>query len=103
MGNTSQKTKCLVCSLALAGLLSFTPQRDVQAQVASESLRPSAKGKLGMVTSANPLASIAGLKVLARGGDAIDAFVTTAADLNSVDPYMSDPSVVYYLIDSSYV
>jgi len=98
MGNTSQKTKCLVCSLALAGLLSFTPQRDVQAQVASESLRPSAKGKLGMVTSANPLASMAGQKVLARGGNAIDAIVTTAAALNSVEPYMSGTAGVGYML-----
>ncbi|MEX2572922.1 MAG: gamma-glutamyltransferase [Balneolaceae bacterium] len=72
--------------------------RPVTAQVASETLRPSAKGKHGMVASANPLASLAGQKVLAKGGNAIDAIVATAAALNSVEPYMSGTAGVGYML-----
>ncbi len=52
-------------------------------------LRPVALGRRGMVATANPLATMAGVRVLARGGNAVDAIVAAAAAIGVVEPYMS--------------
>src|SRR5437667_215440 len=43
----------------------------------------------GMIATSQPLATAAGLGVLERGGNAIDAAVTAAAVLNVVEPSMT--------------
>ncbi len=51
--------------------------------------RPVVMGTNGMVASAHPLASLAGLRTLINCGNAFDATVAVAAALNVVEPYMS--------------
>jgi gamma-glutamyltranspeptidase/glutathione hydrolase len=48
--------------------------------------RPAVIGKNGMVATSQPLAVAAGLNMLAKGGNAADAAVATAAALNVTEP-----------------
>ena len=46
-------------------------------------------GRNGVVATADQLASLAGVRMLMKGGNAIDAIVAASAALNVVEPYMS--------------
>lgn len=76
------------------GLISL----QLRAQAAKENLRPPALGSRGMVATAHPLATLAGQKILAEGGNAIDAIVAAAAALNAVEPFMSGTGGVGYML-----
>ena len=51
--------------------------------------RPVVMSRNGMVCAGHPLASQAGVSILQRGGNAIDAAIAVAAVLNVVEPLMS--------------
>jgi gamma-glutamyltranspeptidase/glutathione hydrolase len=51
--------------------------------------RPAVTGRQGMVSSAHPVASVAGLRTLMEGGNAIDAAVAVAAALGATEMGLS--------------
>ncbi|MBP0614484.1 gamma-glutamyltransferase [Jiella mangrovi] len=87
-----------VLAAAIAGLLLAIPCRAQQAADAVEPEAPTgmrpvstepAKATKFMVAAANQLAAEAGLQILKKGGNAIDAMVTTQLVLNLVEPQSS--------------
>lgn len=81
-------TRTLIATLALG--LCMLPDASAQTpRPASLAGRSPVYAPHGVIATSQPLATSAGLAVLQRGGNAIDAAVTAAAVLNLVEPHMT--------------
>ena len=73
--------------------------------IRSEAFRAPVMAKNGMVTSAHPLASQAGIQAMMAGGNAVDGAIATAATLGVVDPANSgtggDGFIIVYWAESN--
>src|SRR5436189_3944936 len=71
------------------------------------SRRSSVHGRGGMVSTSQPLATAAGLEILAKGGNAADAAVAAGAALNVTEPTSTgiggDMFALYYSADTKQV
>lgn len=81
-----------VGAIAVSGTLILT------LPVSAQNGRPLALGKNGMVVAASPTAAQIGQQVLIDGGNAVDAIVATAAAVGLMEPNLSSPLGVGYLL-----
>jgi gamma-glutamyltranspeptidase/glutathione hydrolase len=76
---------CMV--LAAGGMLGQL--RNVAGSPSMPVSRPAVPGIHGLVTAGHPLAAIAGLQVLMKGGNAVDAAIAVGTTLNMMEPQMN--------------
>jgi gamma-glutamyltranspeptidase/glutathione hydrolase len=79
---------CIKRALLSIWVLLFSAASILIFAQSSEVKRP-AEGTQGMISTAHPIATQAGIEILKKGGNAFDAAVAIAATLNVVEPMMS--------------
>ena len=85
-----KKTRRSLTLFALvAGVLCTTLQAQDEDHQLPRTHRPSVPGTHALVTSGHALASSAGMRVLLKGGNAVDASIAVLSTLNVVRPQMS--------------
>jgi gamma-glutamyltranspeptidase / glutathione hydrolase len=78
-----------VAALATTGVRGQDPDGGANRGRPLAAYRPSVPGVHGLVTAGHPLAAMAGLQVLMKGGTAMDAAVAVGAALNMMEPQMN--------------
>ena len=79
----------VVVALGAVGLRGQDPDEGAGRGRPLPAYRPSVPGVHGLVTAGHPLAAIAGLHVLMKGGNAFDAAIAVGATLNMMEPQMN--------------
>ena len=85
MRSTATWSRKVLLLLAVGGLATSNALSQSGERTRLFSVDSPTVGQRGVVTSAHPLATQAGMRILAQGGNAIDAVVATAATLGVVE------------------
>jgi gamma-glutamyltranspeptidase/glutathione hydrolase len=81
--------KSIVAALMALSMYAQDPDGGANRGRPLAAYRPAVPGVHGLVTAGHPLAAMAGLQVLMKGGNAIDAAVAVGSTLNMMEPQMN--------------